>query len=387
MAEVALQEVQKKEKKRMANIELLRIVAMMMVVVLHYLGKGKLLPELTGTMDATGYVAWGLEALSIVAVNTYMLISGYFLVESKFKCSRVLGLVFQGLFYSLLVPVCLVLFGVLEPGNITLYQLLYYVFPTQMEHYWFLTAYVVMYLFSPLLSLAVHHMDKRQHQVVLGGLLVLVSLGKSVLPVRLEMDEFGYDAVWFMCVYLTAAYIRLYGIPFFKNGKRSFLMYLLGCAGIFGITVGLHALYLKFELFEYFLKAAYDYNHIVNLFAAVALFYAFMFVRIPEGKISRLICKIAPHTFGVYLLHEQVEIRYLWQVWLGAGKINNPLALAGSTLLAVLCVFGVGILADMIRTMIFKVLGKVLGKTGLPGVIDKIDAVFDKTEAAGGKTV
>ena len=31
------------EKKRLANLELLRCVAMLMVVVLHYLGKGGLL--------------------------------------------------------------------------------------------------------------------------------------------------------------------------------------------------------------------------------------------------------------------------------------------------------------------------------------------------------
>ena len=34
------------QNKRMANLELLRCVAMMMVVVLHFLGKGGLLPEL-----------------------------------------------------------------------------------------------------------------------------------------------------------------------------------------------------------------------------------------------------------------------------------------------------------------------------------------------------
>ena len=35
------------KKERMANLEVLRCVAMMMVVVLHYLGKGGLLPDLT----------------------------------------------------------------------------------------------------------------------------------------------------------------------------------------------------------------------------------------------------------------------------------------------------------------------------------------------------
>ena len=41
------------KRERMANLELLRCVAMMMVVVLHYLGKGNLLAELTQP-DFTG---------------------------------------------------------------------------------------------------------------------------------------------------------------------------------------------------------------------------------------------------------------------------------------------------------------------------------------------
>ncbi len=369
---------QKTGKQRMANMELLRIVAMLMVIMLHFLGKGGILSELTGTIDGTERTAWILESFCAVAVNVYMLISGFFLVESRFKVSRVLGLVLQALFYSILVPVVLVLCGVLSPGEITFYQLLYYVFPTQMEHYWFLTAYVVIYLLSPLLGIAVHHMDKKQHGLVLAGLLVLVSLGKSLLPVRLEMDEFGYDAIWFMCVYLVAAYIRLYGIPFFKNKRISLACYILGCVGIFGITMVLNFCYVKWDVFGYFLKSAYHYNHILNLFASLALFYVFYYIRIQEGKVSRLICKMAPYTFGVYLLHEQTEIKYLWPVWLGAEKAATPLRLMGYAFLAVILVFVVGIVVDMIRALIFNTTGKLLGKLGLLKMVDRLDAVFAK---------
>lgn len=376
MSEVSLQQSEVRVKNRMANMELLRIIAMMMVIMLHYLGKGEVLSPLTEDMNAGGYTAWLLEAFSIVAVNVYMLISGYFLVESRFKVSRLLGLILQAVFYSIFVPVLLLLTGVLEAGDITMYQLLYYVFPTQMEHYWFLTAYVSMYLFAPLLGIAVHHMNKKQHQLVLAGLLLLVSVGKSILPVRLEMDEFGYDAVWFMCVYLVAAYIRLYGISFFKNKKISACTYVLGCVCIFGITMLVHFCYLKWNVFEYFLKAAYDYNHILNLLAAVALFYVFFHIRIPEGKAARFICRIAPYTFGVYLLHEQIEVRYLWPGWLGAGEAKTPMSVVCHGLFAVMVVFVVGVVADMLRAQLFKLIGTILGKLGVLKVINRLDAVF-----------
>lgn len=385
MAKQVLEQKQNKAPSRMANMELLRSVAMMMVIVLHYLGKGNLLPQLTEAIGAAGYVAWALEALAIVAVNVYMLISGYFLVESRFKVSRVLGLIFQAMFYSLLVPVVLVLAGVLAPSGITVYQLLYYVFPTQMEHYWFLTAYVVMYLFAPILGRAVHQMTRKQHACVAGCLLVLFSLGKSVLPMSLEMDRHGYDGLWFMTVYLVAAYIRLYGIPLFSNKGRSILFYFAGCACVFGITMVLHFVYLKTGAFDYVLKVAYDYNHIVNLFAAVALFYAFLFLKLPEGKVSKLICRVAPYTFGVYLLHEQVAVRYLWPKWLFAEKVEGPVSLVLYTVVAVLTVFAVGILADMLRAFLFRLLGKVLEALKILEFVRRLDAVFAEDSREDGQ--
>ncbi|MBQ9122683.1 MAG: acyltransferase [Lachnospiraceae bacterium] len=360
-------------KKRMANIELLRVLSMMMVVMLHFLGKGDLLPELTGRMGSLGYVAWFLESLCIVAVNVYMLISGYFLVESSFKLSRLLSLVFQVIFYSLLVPVVLVCVGILPLGDISFYQLLQYVFPTLMEQYWFVTAYVLMYLLSPFVATAVHHMSKRQLELTLSFLLVIMSLSKSVLPVQLEMDHFGYDALWFICVFLVAAYIRLYGVPFFASAKKSFAMYFLGAAGIYALSMLLHIVCVKTGSLEFFVDAAYEYNHVFNLFAAVALFYGFLHVKFPEGKMARIICKLGGWSFGVYLLHEQLEVRYLWPKWLGAGRVENVWQLLLTALGAVLVVFLVGVLVDALRQLLFNGLGKLLSALHLTDWIDRID--------------
>ena len=360
-------------KKRMANIELLRVLSMLMVVMLHFLGKGELLPTLTGNMDATGYVAWFMESLCIVAVNVYMLISGYFLVETSFKLGRLLSLMLQVIFYSVLVPVVLVCTGVLELGNISFYQLLQYVFPTLMEQYWFVTAYVLMYLLSPFLGAAVHHMSKRKLEIALGLLLAVMSLSKSILPVQLEMDRFGYDALWFVTVYLVAAYIRLYGIPFFGSGKKSFAMYLLGGTGIYALTMLLHMVCVRTGALEFFVDVAYEYNHIFNLFAAVALFYAFLHLELPEGKLAKAICKLGGLSFGVYLLHEQIEIRYLWPKWLGAEQVSNIGQLLLTSLVAVLVVFVAGVAIDALRQMIFKGLGKLLSALHLTGWIERID--------------
>ena len=133
--------------KRMANLELLRCVAMMMVVVLHYLGKSSLLPDLTGPdMDSVGLAAWLLECFCIVAVNAYMFISGYLLCYSSFKPSRLAGLWFQVWIYSVAVGLLGALTGVVAETAVDIHYFLTLLFPISMSHYWFLTAYVFLYL-------------------------------------------------------------------------------------------------------------------------------------------------------------------------------------------------------------------------------------------------
>lgn len=369
-----------KSNKRMANIELLRILAMMMVVMLHYLSKGKVLPDMTGPLTVNGYLAHILETLSIVAVNVYMLISGYFLVESGFKCRRLIQLLCQVLFYSILIPLVLVAAGILPPGEVTVYDLLRYILPAQMNHYWFVTAYVTMYLFSPILSTAVKHMKKVQLQVTIILLLLFMSVNKSILPVHLEMDNAGYDGLWFICVFLTAAYMRLYGMAFFDQARRSFLCYFGCCAGILGIALGIRIIFLETGRLENLIRVTYDYNHILNLFAAISLFYGFYYCKMKEGWFSRLVCRVAPYTFGVYLLHEHLNLRYLWPVWLHPVTEGNPVLFVLRCLGSVVLVFTVGILADMLRGLIFKGVGHLLAGSRPDRFLRRVDEKFQPVQ-------
>ncbi len=353
-------------KKRVVSIELLRILAMMMVVMLHYLGKGEILPALTGSMSLNGYVAWLIESFCIVAVNVYMLISGYFLVYSGFKASRLMELVCQVLFYSILVEVVLLALGVIGTKQLAINRLLELVFPLQMEHYWFITAYVVMYLFSPILSTALQHMEQKQLRNTIIVLLVFFGLSKSVLPVQLAIDENGYDGLWFMCVFLVAAYIRLYGIPFFEKKGRGLLCYLAGVAGIFGITLLVRAVYLKTGSLDHFIKTAYDYNHVLNLLAAVGLFYAFLNWKLStQGRLAKVVYAIAPYSLGVYLLHEQIDLRYLWPQWFGASAEGNAVVMILRCVFAVVIVYIAGTLVDMVRAILFQTVSKVFKKKSI----------------------
>lgn len=363
-------------KNREANMELLRIIAMFMIISLHYFSKGNIIGNFSATMGFNESLAWVLETLSIVSVNVFVLISGYYLVESGFRMKRLIVLVGQVLFYSLLIPPVLVLLGVLPVENITIYHILNYLFPLQTELYWFATAYILLYILMPVLAAGVRKLKKSQLQIVIVLALIAFSVSKSILPIKLPMDKAGYDITWFICLFLVAAYIRLFGLPVLHKGKRGLWLYLGGSVLTLGLAMSLSILSAKMGVLTELANGAYHYNHFFVFLSSVGLFCFFLGVRIPAGKISQLICKIAPFTFGVYLLHEHVEVRFLWPVWLNVESIGQTpyflLHLAGSILL----IFVMGILVDWLRSLLFLCIGKIFANTGCGKWLNKIDTIM-----------
>lgn len=368
------------EKKRMANLELLRCVAMMMVIVLHYQGKSAILASLTGeSLGDVGTAAWLLEAFCIVAVNVYMLISGYFLCTTSFKLSRLLQLLIQVWLYSVVFGVLGAATGIISETPVDIHYFLTLIFPVSMKHYWFLTAYVFLYLLLPFVGAAVRRMSKPQMQITVAFLLITFCVLKSILPVRLEMDEKGYDCLWYLCVFVTAAYIRRFGVSFLKKRGRAVSLYVVCCLLAFAGTMALHFFYVRTGSLGRMTSMCMEYNHILPFLAAVGLFGAFAKTEI-NGKIAGVINVVAPYTLGVYLMHENLGLRYTWQNWFGADRISNVGELLLWTLLAVLGVFVSGILVDMMRAGLMKGLHSLLCRAKvyrkLVGKIENVDNLF-----------
>lgn len=359
--------------KRQNNFEALRILAMFMVITLHYLDKSGLLTSAAGEFTVTSYVAWFIESFAIVAVNVYVLITGYFMCESSMKVSRLLQIICQVLWYTLLIPVVLVILGVVDAGSFNLYDLLRFVFPIHMKHYWFVTAYVVLMLFVPFLNMAIRHMSQKQLAIATVLMTLYQTLPKSVLPAAFTDDDAGNGVLWLICLYLIAAYIRKYGIPFFSSLRKSLLCYVGGALCIFASLLAMRFVYFKLDAFGESLNFGYHYNHIFCLFASVALFYAVKHWNFKDSAVSRFIGRVAPYTFGVYLIHEHILVRYEWMKWLQVAPTDNVLLFIGNLLWKCFLVLAVGLILDWLRAQVFKMAGKLLERTPLPGVINKLD--------------
>ena len=297
------------KKNRQMNYDLLIIIAMLMIVCLHYLSKGGALGDPKVELSTNGYIAWLVEAFCLVAVNVYVLISGYFGVDSQsFTIRKPFKIWRQVWFYSVTIGLIMLVTGAV-PWN--LYQGMTYVFPIVTEHYWFATAYLLLCLMMPFLNAGVEKLDRKSFQWILIVLFVLFSVAKTVLPMQLPWDHKGYDAFWFVFLYLTGAYLKKYEI---HGGIKWLFVYVSGVFAIYLSFLMLQVVYLKLGKLGDFVSYSYSYNYLFTYVAAVGLFLSFANVGKNWGeKTKKVISTLAGATFGVYLIHEHVELRGLWK--------------------------------------------------------------------------
>lgn len=314
------------KSRRQANFELLRIIAMFMVVILHWNTHSRLLPDAGSKLGSAQITALLTESLCIVAVNVYVLISGYFLSSASFSFRRVLRVLIQTLFYTVLIPPVLALFGVLSWGEVfNPYHIWNSIFPVQSGHYWFVSAYVILCLLSPFLNAGMEKLSKKQFEQVLGVLLLFFCIGKTLSIFQFATDRYGYDFGWFTVMYLTGGYLRKYGLPRFTGIRRGLLLYAGSALVIFASELVLLPLSGRIPALVYYASVPFHYNDLFCYLGAVGLFCAFWKLQIPEGRFTALIRFLSPAVFGVYLIHEQMDISQRWFAWVNGltGRLGS----------------------------------------------------------------
>ena len=343
---------------RQASFEILRIVAMLMVLMCHYLDKGWLLKPTTDVLAPQDRIMWVLESIGLCSVNIYVLIGSYFLVDKKFHFSRLAKLWLEVFFYSLLFALVFFALGQVTSSEVfSLYNILFYIFPASSGHYWFATAYLMLLLFSPLLNKAVHALSKKQLGSIIWALIILFSIIPSVCPFQMANDDLGLSVIWFVVVYLIAAYIKLYGFPFVE--KRAFAMFVASVALIFLSELAVGMVVKAYPRLDYALGVPRHNNFIFTLLASISLFCFAKNHPIKNNNwFTRFWVRVAGCTFGVYLIHEHLFIRYQWMYFLKFGEGREPIFL--HLFVSVIAMFAIGVCIDLVRDLLFRAIGALI---------------------------
>ena len=187
--------------KRLSNIELLRVGAIIMIVMMHGIGYALHSPNDINRIGVTA-----INTLGNMGVTTFMLISGYFGIH--FKWSRLSLLWMTALFYSIIS------FVVNTAYNSMDYTLLYKAFtPVTSMTWWFLSWYIVIFCLSPYLNKAAEYLTRLQMITLLGILFSFFVLSPSLLFHPMTNDMGGKGLPNMITAYLIGQYIAKYDLP------------------------------------------------------------------------------------------------------------------------------------------------------------------------------
>ena len=135
----------------------------------------------------------------------------------------------------------------------------------------------------------------------------------------------------------------------------------------------------KIPALTHFSTVPLHYNAIFCFLGALGLFGAFEKLLLREDKAADLIRRIAPLTFGVYLIHHHIDIRdrwIPWTQWMLGERSANPVVFLLQAVLTVLIVYIICLLIEVIRSAIFSFIGRYAKGTKADRLIDWIDGKF-----------
>ena len=369
-------------KKKNANIEFLRLMSLSFVVFAHLLDKGGGLADVTASNNPTPYVAWLIESFVVVCINVFMLISGYYLVNSRFRLGRLIEIVFAAVFYSAGAFIVCLLAGVVSLEGADVYSFLDKIFPIHMNLYWFITGYVIIYMASPLLNKGLKALSEKQLRLVLLLFLLYECVLKSILPVRLSTDMLGYSTFWMFIVYMAGAYIRLHGLKMTEKPSRALLIYVISSVAVFAENVIIMFISAKFGRLKELHGVALEHNHIFLFIGALGLFGFFLNKKPMKEGLSKIVLALSPMALGIYLIHENMSVRYKWPGWLGLtemDKLSPPLFLI-KLIYGVLFVVIAGLLVDFIRIRLVELIRKLTKKSKLTAAMKRFDRAINGEE-------
>lgn len=352
-----------KSWQRISNLELLRILSMFMIVISHYfvhnsisnnslpLGANRLLAE--------------IMSFGTVGVVLFMLISGYCLGSSNkpLRFSKLLRVVFQVFTYSSTIFVIAVLF---LGEKITLGNLTKSFLPVSFGTYWFVTAYIGIYVFHPFINRLLNGLSRREYIGFLVALFVLYSAIRTITG----KDFYAGQAGLFLLYYATGNYLRIYDNNFFSIRRNRIFILLLSLMIVISTII-------VFDLIGGSLGAHSNYlitsrGSVFSIIIAVCIFCSIVYSRKIQ---SRAINTIASSTFGIYLIHDNPFVRKI--IW--TDVFHNPDFISSNYLVlhmlgVVIVIFSVCGIIELIRKNTLEKLYVVI----LSPCIDKAQEKIEK---------
>ncbi len=350
---------------RQSNIELLRIVCMFMIVMHHFVVN----VWYQGMLDVHAPLMVGetifllSHCLFFIGVNCFVLISGYFSIKTSLRGFLHLYGVF--VFYALLIAVsqyfCSTEYATMAISEKCFHVAVHSLMPWDNNSYWFLNAYLALYMMAPLLNAAIAGLTRVNYLRVLILLTILNVVFGNFFSIEL-LNTWGFSVAQFVYLYMIGGFIRNHvSLEAIKQFRwMNFGGYILS-AMIWGIFVAVLVFQMPF-LGRFF--KAFSYN---NIYVLAASIFFFLFMLSFDIK-SKAVNWFASSCLAVYLLQGAVPYSWYIDILDAHPYFRNPCYIVVVSILFLI----ISLLFDKVRILIVKPLNILMDK-----YVFKIDEWID----------
>lgn len=350
------------KKQRLPNFEILRVMAMLMIVVWHFYVHGLLFLSEKTDFDGIGFSLTNATdcclyfihqcfiIISRMGVNLFVMITGYFMITSPPKWEKVPIIWFQVMFYCVVIYAIAVGIGVADFSVKVLFEQFTPIYNNKL---WFVTQYLALIILAPFINIMVRNLSKQQYRALLVVLIVMDFV---------IMYHVGYGKHYscecslnhLVMIYLLAGYIRIHAADI--SAKKSLIAFCLSVIAVFFMIL-VWGIYLNFRTNQPLGNVKLSYVFIDNngftIFTSLLFFLWISKVKIKQNWFTKALVWMAPYTFGVYLIHDSDYIRrLLWDSILRYADVHSPwlvaYILASCVAILLVCV---GI--DFVRKQLF----------------------------------
>lgn len=325
-------------------MELLRILAMLSILVIHVVFPVFLHPERNEivTSPINSFVQMYLGALTIIGVNVFVLLSGWYSI--KFKYDKIAKLYFQVLFFSVLM------FAVFAGSDKTQDLLDTVADIFLINDYWFIRAYLILFVMAPVLNTFAEHVERNLFRNILIVYFVMQTLF-SYLGNNIWWYD-GYSPLTFWGIYLLGRYMRMYPNRLtMMNKAYDGLAYLL-------LSLVIAILSVLFILLANTGGRLYNYTCPLVIASSVYFFLFFTKIRFK----SKTVNWIASSCVAAYLTHMNSCFFDTFFVGTIRSWINTealPVWLSYTTLYLLL-IYVVSVLIDKVQMLVFDGIASII---------------------------
>lgn len=153
--------------KRQSNIELLRIVGMLLIISHHYIVNSGIMESITlqdHPMKYTFLTAFGMWGKT--GINIFILISGYFMCTSSLTIRRYCKVAFEWIFYNYVIYLIMLTAGYETISPSRIFRLVFSPFIYANGSGCFTSSFLMFYLCIPFLNMFISSITKEQYKKI-----------------------------------------------------------------------------------------------------------------------------------------------------------------------------------------------------------------------------